>query len=532
MSREDFWRTRGIGQFACGTALSAPNLPTAVIKRCLGVCHDGADRSGWVVPGANDGLETGRTGSARRWVALGLISGGVLFPDAAMAQVQATRDLTVPNFATGMPGRTQAEQAGQAVSDDLIYDFNLPSGLPYAPPQVAPRTGYNLKLGSALVTFFSSLNATYTDNALQAPDGVERQYDITITPTLGASIAWRPRENQGLRVDIGVGYRYSLQFSELNTLTFAPNSFLDYQFVLGDVSISLFNTTTSAAGLRPEIVGQENDPGSIDFNRIDNQAGVRAAWTPYQDLSFSGGYTYGINRGFDDAFSNQDLDQHSFNVGTFLRAHPQLTVGVSGVYSLMRWVEPFQNDLDTWSVGPVISYSPTENLNLSAQVGYSVVDSLSNGAVADNSDFAGWTYGGAVAHRINRNLNHTLSGGFAVRPGVGANYSESYDVGYMIGANLGRGLGVNAGFTWNSFRQSSSGLAFVPVLVGNTVVLMPVQLNVSNAAEVFNINAGTGYQITTKLNGNLGYTYTWRVSVNALEEFNAHSVNLGLNYSF
>ncbi|MFM8357421.1 MAG: outer membrane beta-barrel protein [Verrucomicrobiota bacterium] len=447
-----------------------------------------------------------------------------------VGQVQSTRDLEVPNFATGLPGRSGQPGAGRAIADDPIYDFNLPQGLPYAPPQVAPRSAYNLKLGSALVNFYASVQSIYTDNALQAPEGGDRQYDIRITPNLGASLAWQPNRNQSLRLDIGVGYQYSLQFSELNTLVFAPNSFLDYQFALGDVTFTLFNATSSGASTPPQVVGQANNPGSIDFNRLGNNLGLRAAWTPYQDLSFSGGYSFNINRGFNDAFAFQDLDQHGFNLGAFLRAHPQVTVGLSAGYSLFRFLESFQNDLNSWSVGPVVSYSPSENLSLSAQVGYSVVDSQATGSLADSSDFSGFTYGGSVTHRITRNLSHALSGGFGVQPGVGSNFSENYNLAYTLSARVTEDLGVTAGFAWTSFQQSFTGLAVVARLVNGVVILQPLSL--STRAEFYLVNVGTSYQITPKLGSTLGYNYTWRASPVAAEEFTAHSVNLGLNYRF
>lgn len=462
----------------------------------------------------------------------GAASAVLLFPCGAMAQVQTTRDLTVPSFATGGTADSTVNPAALALTDDPIYDFNLQQGLPYAPPRVAPRSAYNLKLGSAYVTFSAVLATSYTDNALQAPDGGDRQYDVTITPTLGASISWRPRENQGLRFDVGVGYRYSLQFSELNTLTLAPNSFLDYQFSIGDVTVTLFNSTSTPVGPRPEVVGQNNDPTSMDFNRIDNTLGVRAAWSPYQDMSISGGYSYALNRGFDDAFSSQNLDQHSVNLGTFFRAHPQLTFGVSGGYTMMRFVEPIQNDMDTVSVGPVVSYSPTANLSISAQVGYTIVDAKQTGTVVDSSDFSGMTYGGSIGHRINKYLNHSVSGGFSVQPGVGANYSENYNLTYSLTAQVMQDLGVSASFNWTSFEQSSGGLYLVPVVVNGVVVLVPAQLNVSQKADFYSMSVGTGYQITTKLNATVAYIYTLRASENALEEFDAHSANLTLTYRF
>jgi hypothetical protein len=448
----------------------------------------------------------------------------------AWAQFPMFDQLAVPSY-LGQPAHRPNTPDTTVRITDPAYDLLVSDGLPYRSPVNTPQQNFNLKLGRATASFYAALQVGYQNNALATPGSSGRQDNILITPSVGTTIVYPINELNSFRIDLGVGYNINTEFPELNSLFISPASFIDYRIIVGEVLITLFNTTATPAQTRPEIVGNGN-PVAVDFNRIQNSTGVSAGWSWTEDTSVSGSYSYMFDKGFDDSYGIADSSTHGFSTGVFHRLTPRLTLGLSGSYSILTFSENFQNDMTSWGVGPVISVRPTEFINLSVSVRYTVSTFEQNGAIADTSEFDGLTFSFAAGHQLTRNINHSVFASSGIQPGLGSNFSEQLSAGYALGWQFHPRMGLNFGFNYTDVQQSGAANTTVPVIVNGVLLNIPVTFLTNEKVQLYNFTLGTGYQFSPKLNGSLGYGLNLRNSDQTDRDVDEHSVFLGLSYRF
>lgn len=404
-------------------------------------------------------------------------------------------------------------------------------GMPYVAPDVAPRSNYNMRIGNAGMTFYTTVNFTYTDNALMSAQG--RNDDFIINPMVGSSIKWDLRPNQSLRFDVGVGYRKSINFPEFDALIIMPSSMIDYRFSIGNVLFTVFNTTSTPAMPRPELVGQGGDPTSIAFNRISNQSGLSVGWAPWDGMSVASSYAYMIDRSLGDSFGFLDSNSHLVGLSGMQRLGPYWAAGIGANYSNMTFRQQFQNSITMYGVGPMLSFQPTENLTMAGSVRYTIMEASQDGAIQDTSEFSGVSFNANISHRLTRNISHTASGGRMVQSGLGSNFTDSYMANYSVGWQVNRSLRMNAAFNWNQFKQSGLFGALMPIQVGDEIFLIPGSVSMSDSGTVYNIMVGSSYQFSEKFTGSLSYNYMDRQSsAFAGRDFVSHNIMLTLAYRF
>lgn len=445
------------------------------------------------------------------------------------ARAQTPGELAIPNY-LGIPAQPPAARTPSEIYDPAEM-VQLNSGVPYRAPRTMPRQRYNLRMGLVTANFFSSLNTTFTDNIFGAPSGAPRESDLSLSPMVGMSLTLPVSQRQALRVDLGVGYRYSINHPELNAVFFAPSSSIDYRLVVGDVLITFFDTVSSASSPPPQIAGGAGG-SSIDFARIDNTLGVSASWMLDRYTSLSGSYRYQLGRGLNDQFSLLDLDAHSFSAAVFRQLHPYWTAGVATSYTLTTFPAGIQNGSTAWSVGPVLAFQPSSFLNFSLSVGYSSATFDQSGTIQDTSTFGGLTYSGSVAHQITRQLAHSLSYNSGINNGIGSNFAETTGINYGINWAFHPRTGIHAGIGWTQFEQTGSQNAFliIPSPQGPTAVPIVIQSNQKGSALQF--TTGTSLQLSRKLSSGLAYAYMKQSNNGGGQAFDQHSVTLTLSYSF
>ena len=155
------------------------------------------------------------------------------------------------------------------VYDDFAQQ--LSQNIPYIPAQHGPTGDYNFKVGGLTGSLLSTLNFGYTDNIFLAEKKAES--DFSIQPGFGLGLQLEVSRQSRLRLDIGLGYNFYVNHSELNYLSASilPNSVLDYRFVVGDVMIVVFDrfSAPNDARLRPEI--GTGSSGLVNYQRINNR---------------------------------------------------------------------------------------------------------------------------------------------------------------------------------------------------------------------------------------------------------------------
>lgn len=452
-------------------------------------------------------------------------------------------------------GQTEPER-----DPGVLYDVSLTRDLPYVPALSRPRREYNVKLGDATMLFSAGLTATYSDNALQGVSGAENG-DFTFTPSLNMALDVPINEDHSFRLDLGVGYRYSLNYSELSSIYIAPRSVIDYRIRLGPVLVTFYDQlSTTADSLQRVDLRNRGTSSGVNFNRLSNQAGFSVAYNLTRETSVVGGYSFGLERGLDDSYSYYDSNSHAFNAALYHRLHPRMTVGLGSSYNINEFLET-RSSLSSsqgWSVGPLISYRPSEFLNFSASVRYSSITYDRIGGIAAASDPATITFDVSAAHQINRYLSHRLTAGRFFNKSLSSAQMETYSADYGLNWRVLRNLAVSGHVGWQDFKQAGNSLTrLFPSREAAIVALTGLPQSdgtlttAADAAAIYDFYSfqdsgnhiqfglGTSYQFSRKLTGSLSYSHTIRSSDGLAaqqgdfaSEFSANTVSINLSYRF
>jgi hypothetical protein len=489
----------------------------------------------------NDGMAWSRFGRALAcaalgsWSSVGLNAQVAGNPDPVGGQGTLaptplrTGELRVPDFSNPYP--VPGVVPNNDPKGDPAGAFNGLPGQPFRPPASAIGGGGR---GTRYAGLQYSMNAAvaimYTDNALLGTGGNAGD-DLTITPSVAAGLSYSLTENSQLDLNFGVSYRYSLNYQSFTQFSIVPNSYLSYRFLVGDVLFSLYNQTTSSGGNRPELAGN-GTATAVDFNRVSNSSGLTVSWAPVSDVSFSSGYSYNIDRGLSDSFGILDTSSHQANLGAFARLGPYWNVGLTGTAQFQEFVQRFQNDMTTYSVGPVVAFTPNDFLSFTAGVRYQISQFSTGGQVNDTSDFAGWVWNVGATQRITRNLTHTVSANSAVNSGLGSNFTETVAAAYSLTWRFRPDMALNGSFAYSNSKQSGRSDFLVLVQDPTGTFLVPASVSFNDTADTYDFSLGTGYAFTERLRGSLGYSHQIRDSKFATRSFKSNTVTLSLAYTF
>lgn len=389
--------------------------------------------------------------------------------------------------------------------------------------------GLGVSWGSGMVSFSSGVSFMWTDNALQSSGGAS--WDLMITPMLGMDVAQQVTEYSQLTLSLGVGYRYSLNYTDLAQINLLPMGSVNYSIVVGDVLVTAFNRVASPPTLRQEVAGNQL-PSAVDFNRIQNQTGISAAWALGPDTSVSAMYGYTFDKGLSDQYAILDSGAHTGTAGVFQRLTEMWSVGVSGSVTKQTFSQNFQNGTMSYGAGPVVSFRPNQFIAASAGVQYTIATFDSSGSIADTTEFSGFTWQGSISHQLSERITHAVMFSSGVNSGLGSNFTESTTVGYTLAWRFMERMGLNAGFDYTNFKQSSRSDTLIIVATPQGLFGVPVTIVANDEATMYNFTVGTGYQISDRITTALSYAHSVRDSRFAGRSFSANSVTLVVNFRF
>ena len=405
---------------------------------------------------------------------------------------------------------------------------------PYTPAPGAAGLipeGFGLRWETGAVTFNTSVSFSYTDNALQGSQDFGKQDDFIIQPMLGMSIFQRVSESAQLSFNVGLGYRYSLNYDDLTQFNLAPNGSINYSFVIGETVFTLFDRINSTGGSRAEIAGNGLSSG-VDFNRINNQVGLSVSHAFTEQTTASGMYGFTIDRGLSDQFSILNQDQHTVSAGAYHRLSPYWTTGLSGQVVKSTFSQGFQNGSTTYGAGPMLSFQPNEFIVVSGSVQYTISEFSTDGQVSDTSEFSGLTYQLSASHQLTSKVSHSVTVSSGVNSGLGSNFTETFTAGYRASWQFHERMGLNLGFTYSKVTQSQSQQALVPITFPTGTFLVPVSFIANDEASIYDFTLGTGYQLTDRATLALNYNHSNRDSRFAARSFSVNTVTLSVNYRF
>lgn len=482
-------------------------------------------------------------------------AGAVAFLGAGMAFGQSTTpapstaarsgesgELSVPEYVSpSLSGPTpngarpvNAATPGAGVANDFRGLQNMgAAGVPYlGGAGIANGNGggrlLNWDRGS--IGLGAQLGFTYVDNAVQQIGGGGGE-DFIIAPTLTLSGTQMISENANLTMSVGVGYRYSLNYSDLTQVNLIPLGSLNYSLTIGEVLITFFDRISSPANTRAEIAAG-GLPSGVDFNRLENQVGVSSAWSITEETTISGMYGYSIDRSVSDAYQILNRDAHSVSAGAFHRPSPYWSIGLTSQATFTSFSQNFQNDSTSFGAGPVVSFRPTQFITLTAGLQYTVVSFGKSGQIKDRSEFSGLTWQGSASQVLSDSLTHSVVFSSGVDSGLGSNYTESTRVGYHATWRFMPQASVTGSFDYNRIIQSSAVDGFAIVTVDTGAFIVPVSFIANDTASIYQAALTTGYQLTERTSASLAYSYQKRSSRFSDRSFSVNSVTLAFNFQF
>jgi hypothetical protein len=144
----------------------------------------------------------------------------------------------------------------------------------------------------------TSLQTIFTDN-IQLTEK-DKTGDIVISPVVNLGFLFPVTEDQVLRFDIGLGYRWYIQNPSLSSVYIAPNSHVSHRIRIQDVWIELYDDfgvqldpTTRGDLSGSSTNGAVNTPS--EFRRFFNIAGMTASWQPIKALRLRGDFNFNFD---------------------------------------------------------------------------------------------------------------------------------------------------------------------------------------------------------------------------------------------
>ena len=427
-----------------------------------------------------------------------------------------------------------ASTPGAGVVNDFVGLQNMnASGVPYlGGAGIASGNGggrlLNWDRGS--IGLGALLDFTYTDNAIQQVGGGGGE-DFIIAPMLTLSGTQMVSENANLSMSVGIGYRYSVNYSDLTQLNLVPLGSLNYSLTLGEVLVTFFDRISSPAAPRAEIAAG-GLPSGVDFNRIENQAGVSSAWSITEETTLSGMYGFLIDRSLSDAYQILNRNAHTISGGVFHRPSPYWSIGVTSQGTFTSFNQGFQNDSTSYGAGPVVSFRPTQFITLTAGLQYTVMNFGRSGQITDRSEFSGLTWQGSASQVLSDSLTHSVTFASGVDSGLGSNFTESTRVGYNVVWRFIPQMALSGTFEYNRIVQSSSVDGFAIITVDTGTFVVPFSFIANDEASLYMGTLSTSYQLTERTSTSLAYNFQKRSSRFGDRSFTVNSITLAFNYQF
>lgn len=416
------------------------------------------------------------------------------FPFCFVALLSGSMTVTVP---------AQESEATMRTAPYIMRTAPYPA---FTSPE--PRN-YNLKWGRMTGRLHGSVQTEFNDNINLAARNAES--DFLIGPNIGVGFLWPISQLNVLQFDLGLGYRWYVNNSRLNSLNIAPDSRLNYQFAIRDVHLTLHDAFQIQVDplLRGEISGRSGS--TFNFRRFNNDAGLSADWQAFKDVGFVASLGYTMDRALSDEFRELDRNDYTFGLGTYYLVSPRWTTGLNFSYTVTEYVERIQNNGVSYTLGPRVSFRPSKFLTIDASAGYTTSSYSQTGTIGDRSDFQGASAQLGVQHRMNSRTSQSFRLSKSLNPGLGSNYTDTLSMQYGLTLRATKAISLNPSLTYETLASSGVG---------------------GEQADRYMFYVGTGFQFTRRWNMGVAYSFGWKDSQLPGRDYTQNRVTLDFTRQF
>jgi len=373
---------------------------------------------------------------------------------------------------------------------------------------------YNIELGPSYWHFSSSLSLEYNDNVTFRDSGA--QSDFLITPQFNAHLFWPLSEKNSLNLDVGFGYVFYLEHSELNRITITPGSELSFDLYAGDFWFNFHDRFSFQDATQDPTVANLSNNNNYEF--FQNAAGVTATWDLNKVLVRLG-YDHQDNFSLNSVGSDSSSELLSSSIGYALRPLVQIGVEASGGFSEFTQNSEFgtnhnnnATDATHWSVGGFYDSQLSQYMHVRAGAGY--VSYLAKTGGLDDPPFDAFYVQLSLSHRLNQFINYSLSGGRNVTFGFSGGAIDLYFATLQGSWNLIRATSLSGGLTYEHGTE------------------LAVGTHETETFTRYGANISLGRTLTRKLSASIGYQFFWRESDLANRDYTENIFRLSFAYNF
>ena len=382
----------------------------------------------------------------------------------------------------------------------------------YEARQISALSGspdLGIRAGPVSLGIRGTLNLEYSDNIrYQATD---RQSDFIVSPGVTLGGIWNVSDSSRLSAGVGLAYRKYLDYDENDYLRINPQSQIAWDFSIGDVYLSVYNTVSYRQDLMDvgELVNRSR------FPRLENTAGLTVSWLPERWI-LQAGYAYYRLWAFEDEFEYLDRGSHQLfgRVGRSLvvrtRAGLESSLSLTG-YDLAEDDPLRRNDFQSYSFGPFADWFIRSGMRLGVRGGYTRYTFDPLGARPTPEDQDGGYGAVEFSHQLTSALHYRLAVTHTIQAGVRAALTERTDAHLTVRYTLPSRAYAAAGFRYLTEQRTSG--------IGERYTLVTPNLTL-------------GYPITPRLRSTLAYTFQHRDSNVPGRNYDVNRVALGLDYRF
>ncbi len=366
---------------------------------------------------------------------------------------------------------------------------------------------YNMRLGPVDFNITAGITAQYTDNVELAPSGQEES-DVILTPFVNLNSVWRITELNSLRFNIGVGYSYYMDHSDLTTssLLLTPGSELSLRFYTGDFRITVSDSFSY----------QENPydfaplSNTATFKRWENQAGIQVDWD-LNAVILTAGYThYNLWAMDDEEFSDQTRAVETVYLRPTVQLSPAVSTGVNAAVSWVNFDEDTQGDITNTLVGPFVEAQLTSSTRARLEVGWQGAE-YDAGTLTPSGDYSSWYARAEIANQLTEAFSHRLSFYRGAEVGFGTSYYELLTVEYGVSWMVMKNVTLSPYAFYEDYQESG--------LDGEEGYRIGLGINV-------------GFQLTQRISLVAGYSFLKNNSNESDSDYTQNNFTLTLAYTF
>jgi hypothetical protein len=401
-----------------------------------------------------------------------------------------------------------------ALSLDSIVRAQQSTNAPVVRQPELPHLGpFQWSLGA-----YSSL--TYNDDINLSQYSPES--DLIFGAGLNLGFSWLATGQSSLNLSSQIGYNAYLSHPDDNYIQITPGSVLTWNFVLDDWDLTFFDQFNYTRNVLS--VAAVSNVSGIPI--IDNTIGLRAQWQSGH-WQFQAGYSYDYLISDETEFDYLNNASDYFFARAAWLFSDQASLGLEGSVSLTDYAHQTGNNSTSYSVGPYLEWQIDPYLYVSLHGGPTVYAFAGSTGGQSGNNLGSYYVNFDLTHQLTRFISQELSVQRSVSLGytLGTSYTEQLSASYVLRWAAKPWLNFSFGLNYQDGQQPYYQLVYFYGFI-------PGEIATTERFNRYGLSSGVSYQITKKINANLGYGYWTRSSNVPGNNYSVQDVSLQLQYSF